>query len=147
MHRKKYSVEIKAPKEKVWQVLWSNDSYKKWTSVFCEGSYAESDWEEGSRIRFLSPGGNGMYSTIVKKDEPRFISFRHDGEMKNGVEIPLDEKSREWAGATENYTLSEDNGTTELIVDMDLSESHEVYFDEHFPKGLAIVRLLAEGDA
>ena len=147
MHRKKYSVEIKAPKEKVWQVLWSNDSYKKWTSVFCEGSYAESDWEEGSRIRFLSPGGNGMYSTIVKKNEPRFISFRHDGEIKNGVELPLDEKSREWAGATENYTLSEDNGTTELIVDMDLSESHEVYFDEHFPKGLAIVRLLAEGEA
>lgn len=144
MQRKKYAVHINAPKEKVWQVLWSDDHYQKWTAVFCEGSYAESDWQEGSRIRFLSPSGSGMYSTIVKKEEPRFISFRHDGEMKDGIELPLDDKSRQWAGATENYTLSEDNGSTELIVDMDLIESHEAYFDEHFPKGLQLVKELAE---
>ena len=144
MQRKKYVVQINAPKEKVWEVLWSNDGYRKWTAVFSEGSYAESDWQEGSRIRFLAPGGSGMYSTIVKKEDNRFISFRHDGEMKDGVELPLDDKSRQWAGATENYTLSEDNGRTELVVEMDLTESHETYFDEHFPKGLQIVKELAE---
>ena len=145
MQRKKYSVNINAPKQKVWQILWSDDSYGKWTSVFCEGSYAVTDWKEGSRVHFLSPGGNGMYSTIAGKEDNRFMSFRHDGEMKDGVELPLDDKSREWAGATENYTLSEDNGTTELVVDMDFVETHETYFDEHFPKGLQLVKELAEG--
>ena len=145
MQRKKYSVNINAPKQKVWQILWSDDSYGKWTSVFCEGSYAVTDWKEGSRVHFLSPGGNGMYSTIAGKEDNRFMSFRHDGEMKDGVELPLDDKSREWAGATENYTLSEDNGTTELVVDMDFVETHEAYFDEHFPKGLQLVKELAEG--
>ena len=145
MQRKKYTVSINAPKEKVWEILWSDNSYSKWTRVFCEGSYAKTDWQEGSRVHFLSPGGNGMYSIIEKKDDNRFMSFRHEGEMKDGVELPLDDKSRMWAGATENYTLSEEDGKTELIVDMDIVESHEAYFDENFPKGLLLVKGLAEG--
>ena len=67
--------------------------------------YAESDGD------FL-PVGNGMYSTIARKEDNRFMSLRHDDEMKDGVRLTLNYKSREWAGATENYTLSEDNDTT-----------------------------------
>ena len=35
----KFFNHINAPKEKVWKVLWDDSSYRKWTSVFMEGSY------------------------------------------------------------------------------------------------------------
>ena len=61
-----FKIEINAPKEKVWGVLWNEETYKQWTSIFCEGSYAESDWKEGSKIHFLSPNGDGMNSISRK---------------------------------------------------------------------------------
>lgn len=144
MQRKKYTIQINASKEKVWQVLWSDDSYPLWTSVFSEGSHAQSDWQEGSTIRFLSADGGGMYSIIAKKDDNRFMSFRHDGEIKNGVDQPLNDYTRKWSGVTENYTLSQDGDVTELLIELDLIESFESYFDEHFPKALQRVKELAE---
>lgn len=38
-----FSTTIDTPKEKVWDELWEDSSYRKWTSIFCEGSYAETD--------------------------------------------------------------------------------------------------------
>ena len=52
-----FKIEINAPKEKVWDILWNDATYKQWTSVFCEGNYVVSDWKEGSKIHFLSPNG------------------------------------------------------------------------------------------
>ena len=84
-----FSVTINAPKEKVWDVLWSDEGYRKWTAVFTEGSYAESDWKEGSKIRFLSAEGDGMYGIIHKKEPFEQMVFEHQGEIKNGVEESL----------------------------------------------------------
>ena len=58
-----FSIDINAPKEKVWHVLWNDAIYRKWTSVFSEGSKAVSDWKEGSKIHFLNENNYGMYST------------------------------------------------------------------------------------
>lgn len=69
-----FKIEIKAPKEKIWSVLWDDETYGKWTAVFCEGSYAVSDWKEGSVIQFLSPTGEGMNSVIDKKTDNEYIA-------------------------------------------------------------------------
>ena len=45
MKKLQFSIEINAPKEKVWDTLWQDENYRKWTSVFMEGSFAESDWK------------------------------------------------------------------------------------------------------
>jgi uncharacterized protein YndB with AHSA1/START domain len=95
-----FTVHINAPKEKVWDMLWSDAGYRKWTSVFSEGSYAESDWQEGSKIRFLSPEGGGMYGIIQRKVPYEQMVFEQQGEIKNGLE-----ETREWSGATESYCL------------------------------------------
>src|SRR5688500_16787006 len=99
MKKAHYLVEINAPKEKVWKILWSDDSYRDWTSVFCEGSCANSDWKEGSKILFLSGTGEGMYSVIDKNIPNQFMSFRHIGVVKNGIEQPLDDETKKWTGA------------------------------------------------
>jgi len=43
MERINFSISIDAPKEKVWNVLWNDSSYRKWTSVFAEGSSVVTD--------------------------------------------------------------------------------------------------------
>src|SRR5258705_11981452 len=98
----KFNAKINAPKEKVWATLWNDTTYKQGTDAFMEGSYAESDWKEGSKILFLSPGGNGMFSIIEKKVPNEQMVFKHLGEIKNGVEEPKD-----WGEAIESYHLEE----------------------------------------
>jgi len=144
MVTKQFLINIYAPPERVWDVLWTDKSYREWSSVFSEGSYAESDWHEGSGIKFLSPQGTGMYSTIVKKKEPELMSFKHIGELKDGVEQPITAQTECWSGAMETYSLSEKNGITTLKVDMDITEEFVSYFDGVFPKALQKVKELSE---
>lgn len=134
-----FSININAPVEKVWNALWQDANYRKWTAVFHEGSYAESDWEEGSKILFLGPGGDGMFSMIEKKIPNKQMIFKHLGELKNGVE-----ESKGWENARESYFLSEKDGGTELKVELDSVGEFEQYFSETFPKALQEVKNIAE---
>lgn len=134
-----FSVTINAPKEKVWDSLWNDANYREWTSAFSPGSFAETDWQEGSPVKFLSPSGDGMSSLIEKKVPNEEMTFKHLGEIKGGVE-----SSKEWAGARESYRLKEINGVTELTVSMDSTEDFQSYFQDTFPKALAVVKQISE---
>jgi len=35
-----FKIDIKPKAENIWFILWNDIYYRKWTSVFCEGSYA-----------------------------------------------------------------------------------------------------------
>ena len=145
MKKLKFSVDIKAPKEKIWKVLWNDQTYRIWTSAFTDGSYAESDWNEGSKILFLDPKGQGMYSTIARKIPNEFMSFKHIGYVKDCKEQPVDEETKKWSGATENYMLKEHNGITTLTVENEISgEEWENMLKDAFPKALDKVKELSE---
>lgn len=139
-----FNIEINDPKEKVWDILWNEATYKQWTSVFCEGNYVVSDWKEGSKIQFLSPSGDGMNSIIDKKISNEYIAFKHISEIKNFVEIPFDSRAQEWSGTMETYQLTQKNGVTILEAKMDLIEKYKDYFKATFPKGLDLVKKLSE---
>jgi hypothetical protein len=146
MKKLHFTTDIKAPKEKVWDILWQDQTYRKWTSVFTPTSYYITDWKEGGKIQFLSGEGSGMYSIIEKMNRPDFMSFKHIGEMKEGKELPIDEKTKQWSGSHENYTLEESNGVTRLTAEIDMPEEHAVYFEDAFPKALRIVKELSEAN-
>ena len=139
-----FSTAIKAPKQNVWNALWDDENYKTWTAVFAEGSCAVTDWQEGSKVLFLDGKGDGMYSTIAKKIPNEFISFKFNGEVKNHVELPVDEKNSDWVNGSENYILKEENGTTTLDVEMTVTEGMLDYFNKTFPVALEIVKKIAE---
>ncbi|MEO7306042.1 MAG: SRPBCC domain-containing protein [Ferruginibacter sp.] len=142
-----FSIDIDAPKEKVWNALWDDENYKSWTSAFAEGSHAVSDWNEGSKILFLDVKGSGMYSTIAKKTPNEEMSFRHIGEVKDGKEQPLDEKTKAWSGGLETYTLKESAGVTTVTVELDAPQDFMDYFTATFPKALQHVKDIAENKA
>ena len=144
MNKLKFSIQINASREKVWNVLWDDDTYRKWTSVFDEGSYAVSDWKEGSKVLFLSSNGDGMYSSIERKIPYELMAIKHNGMVKDGKEQPADEKTKEWAGAMETYTLTEEAGSTKLTVEIDITEDMQQYFRDTFPKALDKVKSLSE---
>jgi hypothetical protein len=107
-----------------------------------EGSYAESSWEEGARIAFLSPDKNGMFGIIQTKIVNAEMTFKHLGEIKNGIE-----EKKNWENATESYQLSEiEEGTfLKVVLTMDdANKEFEGYFNEAFPKALTILKQLCE---
>ena len=136
-----YTVDIAAPREKVWRVLWDDATFRDWSSAFAEGSYAVSDWKEGSTVQFIDPASNGGMSSVIEQKRPHeFMSFRHEAEIKDGnLQPPPD-----WAGAHENYTLTSRNGGTTLKVDLDVADEHRKMFEDKFPKALQRVKTLAE---
>ncbi len=139
-----YEIDIKAPANKVWDVITGDATYRQWTAPFCEGSYAETDWKEGSKALFLSPGGNGMTSRIKKSEPGRFLSIEHLGEVKDGVEDLDSEKVKQWAGALENYTLEENGATTKFNVDLNITPDFKDYMDKTWPLALSKVKELSE---
>lgn len=145
MERHQFKATINAPREKVWQTLWHDDTYRQWTSVFAEGSRIETDWKAGSKILFLDGKNRGLVSMIAENTANEVMSFRHLGILKNGVEN-LDEGRRKgWSGAIENYTLKTVNGKTELTIDQDITEEDGEHFLSMWPTALQRIKALAEG--
>jgi hypothetical protein len=145
MEKHEFRITIDAPKEKVWQTLWNKPTYEAWTSAFSEGSTVKTDnWKKGSKVLFLDGQGSGMVSQVDENIPYSFMSFRHLGEVKDGVEDTTSEKVAGWAGVTENYTLKEDNGKTEVLVEMDINDEFAEMFKNIWPKALNNLKELAE---
>ncbi|HVF69203.1 MAG TPA: SRPBCC domain-containing protein [Xanthomonadales bacterium] len=146
-----FSIDIKAPREKVWDTMMEDQTYREWTSVFNPGgSYYEGDWSEGSKMLFLGPDEKtgkvgGMVSRIAVNKPGEFMSIEHLGEIIDGVEDTTSDRVKQWAGAHENYTLSEENGVTTLQIDLDGGgEEMESMFKEMWPKALQKLKEISE---
>ena len=135
-----FSVEIAAPRQLVWDTMLGPESYKAWTSVFHEGSYFEGSWDEGSKIQFLSPGGDGMTAVIAQSRPHEFVSIRHLGEIRNGVEDTSSEQVRAWAPAHENYEFSETPGGSRVTVSLETAPEWEQYMLDTYPKALGLLK-------
>ncbi len=122
-------------------------TYRQWTSAFAEGSYAVTDWNEGSKALFLTPAGDGMVSTIVAHRPNDTLSIKHLGVVKNGVEDTTSEELKGWSGALETYTIREAEGASVLTVEMDVTDEYKSYFEETWPKALSKLKDLAESQA
>lgn len=144
MERKQFSILIDAPKQKVWEILWGDNTYPEWTAVFAPGSKAETDWKKGSKVIFGDGNGQGMVATIAESIPNEFMSFKHLGTVKNGVEDYDSPETKKWAGAEENYTLQSNNGKTQLTVDMDITEDYADYFMKTWPQAMEKIKQIAE---
>jgi hypothetical protein len=133
-----FNTTINAPREKVWNALWQDKNYREWTSAFTPGSYALSDWREGSKVLFLDGKGNGMSSLIEKKIGNTEMVFKHLFEIKDGKEHPMKNTGHE------SYFLSENKDKTELRVEVDIEPEWESFMNETFPKALEGVKRIAE---
>ena len=149
MQKIHYSTVINAPKEKVWNAMFDDKTYREWTKAFNPGSYYKGDWSKGSKIIFLGPDPEtgkegGMVSRIAENKPYEFVSIEHLGILKDGVEDTTSPEATKWTPAFENYTFKEKNGATEVLVEMDTAEDYVKMFDEMWPDALERLKKIAE---
>ena len=144
MKKLTFSTTIDAPKDRVWRTMLEDETYRKWTSPFQEGSYAVTDWKPGSKALFLAPDGNGMVSRIAEHRPNEYLALEHVGVVKGGVEDTTSDDVKQWAGARETYALRGNGAQSTLVVEMDTTEEHEQFFHDTWPKALASLKQLAE---
>ena len=139
---------INASRQKVWEVMLGDVTYREWTKVFMDGSYYQGDWKQDSEMLFLAPnkngGESGMVSRIAELRPHEYVSIQHLGFIENGVKDTTSDKIKDWIGAHENYTFTEQDGGTKLIVDLDVVESEKEYMEKAWADGLAKLKELAE---
>lgn len=149
MEKLHFKIDISAPKEKVWNTMLEDATYREWTTAFNEGSYYKGDWSKGSKIVFLGPNPEtgkegGMVSRIAENKLYEFVSIEHLGVINDGVEDTTSDEVKKWTPAFENYTFKEKNGTTEVIVEMDIHADYKEMFEGMWPKALQKLKELSE---
>ncbi|NAS05210.1 SRPBCC domain-containing protein [Acinetobacter haemolyticus] len=139
-----YSIKIHAPQQKVWDVLWTLDSYQAWTKFFSPSSTMQSDWKVDGKTYFLDGEGNGMISTIASIEEPKQLIFKHLGIIQNGQEDIESDEVKSWAGTLEKYFLLESGADTELHVEVDVQPEYIEMMDKGFKQGLEAIKQMSE---
>lgn len=145
-----FSIEISAPKEKVWETMLNDQTYRQWTEVFSKESHYVGDWKAGSKILFLAPNKEGkmegLISRIAENRPHDYISIEHLGEVKDGVEDVSSDEAQAWSGAHENYTFKSKGSGTKLIVDVDIVDNDETMQQmlDTWPRALQKLKTLAE---
>lgn len=145
MKKLHFEVSINAPKEKVWDKMLQHESYKIWTTPFSAGSYYEGSWEKGAKIKFLADTHNeGMIAEIAENKPYEFLSIRHLGYLKDGVEDTTSEEVKTWLPAYENYTFVDKDGKTTVMVDLDSAESYAEMMGKMWPEALEKLKEICE---
>jgi hypothetical protein len=142
MEKLQFSIEIKTPREKVWNTLWEDKTFRDWANIIDEGLYLAGEIKEGNEVQFISSvNGYGVTSLVEKFVPNQFVLFRH---MTDTMESGEKEREKEWAGGAESYSLAQKDGVTILTIDIDLPPEQVETFKVRLPKVLERVKVLAE---
>ena len=134
-----FEIQINATPEKVWETLFTQDSYKKWASAMNEGTYFEGNWEVGSIMKFLDPQNNGMYNLVTENIRFKVLGMKHLGWILKGELSP-----QNWEDSTLNYILEpRENGTLLKGTVNSLDEFVE-FFNSKYPQNFEHIKRLAE---
>lgn len=144
MQTLQFTVTIHATRDAVWDAMLTQETYRLWTSEFCEGSCFEGSWTKGERIRFLGPDGNGMTSIIAESRPCEFVSIKHLGFVKDGVDDTQSEAARSWTPSFENYSFLAVGPSTELTVDLAVPQEFVDYMATTWPKALSRLKSICE---
>lgn len=137
-----FSIEVKASKQKVWDTMWQDETFRQWASIIDPGTYMVGELKEGNEIQFISAeNGYGVTSLVEKLIPGEFLLLRHHADTQEKGE---QERDKQWTGGKESYTLTEKDGTTNLTVAFDVPLELEEYFNVNYPKALEKLKELAE---
>ena len=139
-----FSIVINAPKKKVWTEMLAKEGYEAWASEFAAGSTYVGSWDKGAKIKFVSPEGEGMTAVISENKPFEYVSIKHLGFIKDGVEDTESPEIKAWAPSFENYAISENNGVSEVKVDLEIPPEWEEYMQQTWPKALMKLKSICE---
>lgn len=106
-----FSIDIAAPVARVWDCMFDPTAYRDWTRPFCEGSYYEGSWAQGSRMRFLDPDGNGMEAIVEENRLHERVALKLVGELAEGRPRPGSSAAAHPAREIYEFSATADGGT------------------------------------
>lgn len=122
----KKTVAVNAPKEKVWDVLLQDNFNRLWFAAFSEGTYADTDWQLGSKVKFIDNSNSGLIGEVVVNRPYEVISVEYTGVVEAGEEDYESPAAKAMQGSRETYRLTQKEGVTTLAIESDMAEE---YFD------------------
>jgi hypothetical protein len=134
-----FEIQINATPEKVWETLFTQDSYKKWASAMNEGTYFEGNWEVGSIMKFLDPQNNGMYNLVTENIRFKALGMKHLGWILKGELSP-----QNWEDSTLNYILEPSENGTLLKGTVNSLDEFVEFFNSKYPQNFEHIKRLAE---
>ncbi len=142
MKELQFQVEINAAKEKVWDTLWQDETFRQWSGVIDPGTYMAGELKEGNEVQFISAeNGYGVTSLVEKCVPGEFLLLLHQADTQDtGKQL----REKEWTGGKESYSLTEKDGVTTLVAAFDVPLELEGVLKDSYPKALECVKELAE---
>lgn len=145
MKHLEYSIKINADKRKVWNTMLDRETYKEWVNVSWPGSIYEGKWAKGENISFITPGMGGTLANITEYKPYEFVLATHIAVItSDGSEDRESNGARSWIGITESYTVTQQNGMTDLKVDIETNPEWEKMFDDGWPDALEKLKEMCE---
>ena len=151
MEKLQYKISIKASANKVYDFmlgLSNKSTYEQWTFIFNPTCTYEGNWEEGTKMLFIGVDENGdkggMVSKIIKNKPNQYVTIQHYGLVQGDKEIMEGSEVEKWANGLENYTFEENDGSTTVTVDIDMTEDFVEYMNENYPKALDKLKEICE---
>ncbi len=138
------SIDINAPAEQVWKTLTDDALTRQWYAEFSEGTYGDTDWEEGSKAIFVDATNCGMIGRIEQATRPEKIVIAYEGQMVNGTEDYTSEVAQQIKGGKESYTLIQTNGATTLNIEQDMTDEYFDMMSGMWDKALLKIKTLSE---
>jgi hypothetical protein len=101
-------------------------------------------------MRFIGVDENGkeaggMFSKIKQARPYESVSIEHLGMINESGEIDTtSEEVKKWTPAFENYTFTDKEGGTEVLVEIDVADEWKDMFNDMWPRALTILKEVAE---
>lgn len=138
------SIDISAPKESVWEVLFSPKFINIWSSEFSEGTHVEGYWKLGGTVFFKDKNGDGLKGRVIDNQYCSLLRVEFVGVLKNGVEDPENEELDMWKGCVDAYILTEKDGVTVLSIESEVPEKYFEPFKKPWDRSLRKIKQLSE---
>lgn len=139
MTRLYFNINIDAPKNWVWNLMWSKETFGLWMSPMGEGHYYEPALFKGGDVRWLTPSGDGMFGKVKELIPEELIVFEHHGWVNKGINC-LDDPFR----SEEKFALAYNQNVTTVSLEVDTFEEYVDLMKEKYPQVLAALKQMAE---
>jgi hypothetical protein len=144
----RHSIEINAPKEKVWQVLWDDNTLRDWAGIIDPGTYMIGDLQEGNEVNFIGNSDGGVNYGVTSRVE-KLIPYKHIllekiADIVVNKDGRIEKRDDQWTGGLERYDLEEHDGKTRLSNTQDVPDELVEYFNTKLPQVLERIKVLAE---
>lgn len=142
MNELQLSVDIHATKERVWETMWRDETFREWASIIDPETYMVGELKEGAEVQFISAAsGYGVTSLVEKLVPCEYLLLKHHADTQDEGERARD---NQWTGSEESYSLSENDGITTLSIALGVPPELEETFKISYPKALERIKELAE---